>query len=331
MVLVCIMGAVVAFAVVAPNNSTMTPNFERMFIIAPSNPAFEPRWMMFFPTGYTEIRSDYPGSIEVEDGFVSDPPFSIKVNSTGGGAYNEGYYFGAHVQNAWASKGAMYGRIALEGSNFAPQTVGVPKEVRGFAGFMEYAGPPATVEGNHDFASLNQTVQNQHQFDYLRISQGNPWAFYTRDDAKILGTIEVEGNIVPTDGTLEIPSLETLGDLELSSDSGGISAEDFEITDDISGQFYWIEEFIQPFFYTNGAYMTVTVSCNSTDHILLSCSGGFVNDDDVPLHSPYMGAQKSGPHSGEPNEHCKAHARKPAGTGSETEFRVQALCWNPNG
>ncbi len=260
---------------------------------------------------------------------LSPLPFGMEIISQKGGIKGTGPSYGIRGKAPLAN--GLFGRIGVEGRVTARQPNNQVATVRGFAGYLEYLPTlGASIENNIPLATLTG-AQNALLDDFVRISKGVAWAFYTPDKSKFVGNVGIFGNIVavPPSSPLTFtqPSTATVPALEVLNGNvtvGSLYVDDFDMTDDLENEFS-MQVGAKAFNHSSTTVdqdFSKDVSCPA-DSIRLGCSGGIVDPDDVTLFSPFIGVIPVGTNG------CRAFARKPGGSGANDILRAYAYCWNP--
>jgi|GEM_PF-5384980 len=281
------------------------------------------------------VNNSIPGDFNVDESDNLTPlPYGFDIISENAGIHSRGFYSGLRgraTQNAW-----LYGRIGVEGRvTAANPTSGLISTARGFAGYLEYEPllmAPTNTENNIDIDTLPSSVSNLLQSHYVRISQGNPWGFYTVNAAKFNDDVEITGVLSADPGPLSFsdytgprsdPVLE-VGPSTADLIAETITAEDFVATDDLSSQFF-VRTASDPFNdHSNGSVFGESIYCpqTPTPSIRLGCGGGVVYDTHAPNHTTYLGVKQVSTRG------CRAYARKPNGS-IPGSLKAYAYCYRP--
>ena len=226
----------------------------------------------------------------------------------------------------------LFGRVGVEGRVSGPNAL-----ARGFAGYLEYdTSLNPTVENNIDIDNLSTTSTSVALLDdFIRISKGIPWAFYTENQSKFKDDVTITSQLIAeteplvfsdtsgpvSDPVVEInPTASGSGSLEPNS----IIANDFIATDDLAAQFFMREAREDFNDYDDYEVFDAIVDCPPTPtvSIRVGCDGGVIASSASPTNTPYLGSEPTSARG------CKAYARKPIGNvpGYLSAF---AYCWRP--
>ncbi len=249
------------------------------------------------PNGQVYLDNDIPGPFTLDaNGYLSPLPFGFTAGSENAGLFSEGFYMGL-MGRVVPSAGGFFGRIGVEGRVTAELPSGGTETARGFAGYLQYdPALGADIENDIDFASLPAGPTTEIRDDYVRISKGIPWAFYTEDMSKFDEDVKIAGNLVPESGTVTF--LDNDGPVSdpvfvVSSDlfADSVTAHDFIATDDLESQFSRPYNY-KAFNYSgnnNNQVFSKNAYCPAGS-IRLGCSGGVFYDSHAPNSSPYIGS-----------------------------------------
>lgn len=272
-----------------------------------------------------------PFTTDVVDGNLLPLRFGANIDSENAGLYSLGHYIGLMGKALQAN--GLFGRVGVEG-----RVTGPSGTARGFAGYLEY--DPAltpTIENSVNIGALADNPGNNLFDDYIRISKGIPWAFYTENQSKFKSAVTIAGQLTAENepltfadliGPVSNPVVEinpTLAGVDGNLIADTIYAEDFIATDDLSEQFFMAgasEDFAGKSDYQ---VFSATAFCSSDDNltaIRLGCGGGLVGTQPAPTNTPYLGTKQVS------NTGCISYARKPVGT-VPGHLSSYAYCWDP--
>lgn len=332
-------GALLAIAVTPlvtypPTSNDTLVNFDELYV---GSPPIEDSdgFLNTSATGQTFFTNQFltnPSPFTTdENGYLLPLRFGADISSENAGLYSLGHYIGLLGKSMQAN--GLFGRVGAEG-----RVTGPGATVRGFAGYLEYdPSLNPTVENNINMASLPSSSPSTTLLDdYIRISKGIPWAFYTENQSKFKNDVTITGQLTAeneplvfadmagpvSDPVVEINASDagTPGNLEADE----IIAEDFIATDNLSGQFFRRSASRAFNDYDDFDILTKDVYCPSTptSSIRVGCDGGLISDSDAPTNTPYLGAEPVSTLG------CRAYARKPTGN-VEGNLQVFAYCWRP--
>lgn len=331
-------GALIAIAVTPlvtnpPTTNNTVVNFDSLFVGAPPISGVD---------GFLNARTD--GQTFLSNQFLANPSpfttdesgylvplrFGAEISSENAGLYSLGHYIGLLGKSMQAD--GLFGRVGVEG-----RVTGPGATVRGFAGYLEY-DPSLTpmVENGINIGTLTDNPGNNLFDDYIRISKGIPWAFYTENQSKFKNGVTIAGQLTAENEPLTFADLTGPVNnpvVEINRTSAGVDgdliadsiyANDFIATDDLSGQFFMAgasEDFAGK---SAGQVFSATAFCSddSPTAIRLGCGGGLVGNTPAEANTPYLGTIQFS------NTGCRSYARKPAGTvlGHLSSY---AYCWDP--
>ena len=282
-------------------------------------------------SGKFVANHNIPGEFTTdENGYLLPLRFGFDVFSDNAGIHSIGHYLGLRGRTGQSE--GLFGRVGVEGRIIAPQqALAGLSTVRGFAGYLEHdPSLSPTVENDIDLSNPLFTTSPSSSLldDYVRISKGIPWAFYTENESKFNDDVQLTGNLVADPGPLTFgPNNGTALNINSNGDliADTITAADFEIRDDLESQFSIVSA-AKPFNHSStvdNQVFSKNVYCPSGS-IRLGCSGGVVVDTYAPAYTPYIGATQV---SNNPLG-CTSYARKPPGN-VPGNLNVYAYCWNP--
>lgn len=331
--------AIAPFALNPPTANTTVTNF----------PAFRAGYNMndvdgdFYinSIGQAIFNSELPDPFNIDgNGYLLPLRFGFDINSANAGIHNLGHYLGLRASST--QSGGLFGRVGAEGRVTATQATGGTGVARGFAGYLEYdPSLNPTVENGIDFSALPSGSPSVSLLDdFIRISKGIPWAFYTENKSKFKDDVEITGNITSRNepitfsdlsGPISDPVVQiNNGDLALDS----VVADDFSVTSDISGQFFLRTSdpnlsMLQT--YSNGnqrpdyQIISATIYCpqTPTPSIRLGCGGAVITPNTTASNAPYLGEEQLSTRG------CRTHARRPPGPTVPGYLSAYAFCWRP--
>ncbi|MDP4008542.1 MAG: hypothetical protein Q8P68_05120 [Candidatus Peregrinibacteria bacterium] len=330
--------AVAPFALNPPSANTTVVNF----------PAFKIGYDMddvdgdlyINSIGQTLFNSDLPDPFTTdENGNLLPLRFGFDINSANAGLYTLGNYMGLKASPTQGE--GLFGRVGVEGRVTATQATGGTGTARGFAGYLEYdPSLNPTVENDINFSTLPNSPNNSLFDDFIRISKGIPWAFYTENKSKFKDDVEITGNITSRNEPITFADLSgpvsdpvvqmNNGDLVLDD----VFADNFSATGDLSEQFFLQTSdpalsMLQT--YPNGnqrpdlQIISAIIYCplNPTPSIRLGCGGAVITPNPTVSSAPYLGEEQIS------DRGCKSYARRPPGPIVPGSLSAYAFCWRP--
>lgn len=278
--------------------------------------------------GQTFLTHFLPGLFTTDEaGYLLPLRFGTEIDSENAGLYSLGHYVGL-MGRAVLSNG-LFGRVGVEG-----RVTGPSSQARGFAGYLEYdSSLNPTTENDINIDSLPSASPSVALLnDYIRISKGIPWAFFTENKSKFKEDVLITGQLIADTepivfadetGPISNPVVEinpfnsTQGDLEADR----ITAQDFIATDDLSSRFFMVSDTENFNGKANNAVFPVDVECPWLPYrtIRLGCGGAVLGSQGG---APYLGAEQVSTRG------CKAYARKPVET-NLGQLAVYAYCFRP--